>query len=71
MALVAPAAHQTVGPATLGQNSASLEGHGTALVNLHLARGPVAPSGEVPPRSRAGPPSGEVPPRSRVGRPLG
>jgi hypothetical protein len=73
---VAPTAHQIVDPATLGRNSASLEGHGTALANLCLARGLVAPSGEVSPRSRDGrpprarsrlargldAPSGEVPP---------
>jgi hypothetical protein len=53
---VAPTAHQTGGPATLGWNSASLEGQGTALANLRLARGPVAPSSEVPPRSGAGRP---------------
>jgi hypothetical protein len=47
-------AHQTVGLATLGQNSSSLEGHGAALSNLRLARGLVAPSGEVPSRSGAG-----------------
>jgi hypothetical protein len=53
---VAPTAHQTGGPATLRWNSASLEGQGTALANLRLARGPVAPSSEVPPRSGAGRP---------------
>jgi hypothetical protein len=82
---VAPTAHQIVDPATLGRNSASLEGHGTALANLCLARGLVAPSGEVSPRSRDGrpprarfrlargldAPSSEVPPRSGAGRPLG
>jgi hypothetical protein len=46
-------AHQTVGLAILGRNSASLKGHGAAMANLHLARGLVAPSGEVPPRSGA------------------
>jgi hypothetical protein len=56
MAHVAPTAHQTVGLATLGWNSASLEGRGAALANLRLARGLVAPSGGVPPRSRAGRP---------------
>jgi hypothetical protein len=40
-------------PATLGQNSSSLEGHNTALSRLHLARGLDAPSGKAPPRSRA------------------
>jgi hypothetical protein len=50
---MAPTAHQTVGPTTLGQNSASLEGHDTTLANLRIARGLVAPSGEVPPRSGA------------------
>jgi hypothetical protein len=49
-------AHQTVSLATLGRKSASLEGHGAALVELGLTRGPVAPSGEVPPRSGAGHP---------------
>jgi hypothetical protein len=53
---VAPTAHQTVGPVTLGQSSASLEGHDTALANLCLTQGLVAPSGEVPPPSRAGRP---------------
>jgi hypothetical protein len=43
-------------PATLGRNSASLEGHSTVLTRLRLARGLDAPSGEVPPRSRAGHP---------------
>jgi hypothetical protein len=51
-----PTAHQTIGLATLGRNSASLEGYGAAPVQLRLARGPVAPSGEVPPRSGAGRP---------------
>jgi hypothetical protein len=55
---MAPTAHQTVDPATLGQNSASLEGRGAALANLRLARGLVAPSGEVLSRSRAGRPLG-------------
>jgi hypothetical protein len=41
---------------TLGRNSASLEGGDAALVKLRLARGPVAPLGEVLPRSRAGRP---------------
>jgi hypothetical protein len=58
MDLVAPVAHQADSLTTLGRNSASLMGHGTALTNFHLARGPVAPSGEVPPRSRAGRPLG-------------
>jgi hypothetical protein len=79
-----PTAHQTVGLATLGRNSASLEGHGAELLKLRLARGLVAPSGEVPPRSGAGrppragfrlarglnAPSSEVPSRSRAERPL-
>jgi hypothetical protein len=51
-------AHQTIGLATLGRNSASLKGHGAAPVQLCLDRGPVAPSGEVPPRSRVGRPLG-------------
>jgi hypothetical protein len=33
---------QTIGPATLGQNSAPLEGYGTALRQIHLARGSIA-----------------------------
>jgi hypothetical protein len=66
------------------RNSASLEGGDAALVKLRLARGPVAPSSEVPPRSRAWrpferdsaslggwtPPSSEVSSRSRAERPL-
>jgi hypothetical protein len=55
---VAPTAHQTIGPATLGWNSALLEWHGTALANSRLARGLGALSGEVPPRSRVGHPLG-------------
>jgi hypothetical protein len=39
-------------PATLGRNSASLEGHGPVLTGLRLARGLDAPSSESPPRSR-------------------
>jgi hypothetical protein len=35
-----------------GETSASLEGHNATLASLRLARGPAAPSGEVPPRSR-------------------
>jgi hypothetical protein len=58
-------------PAPLGRNSGLLEGHNTVLTELRLARGMDAPSGETPPRSRAGRPSGETPPRSRAGRPLG
>jgi hypothetical protein len=34
-------ARQTIGPATLGQNSAPLEGYGAASEQIHLARGPV------------------------------
>jgi hypothetical protein len=49
-----PTTHQTIGLGTLGRNSASLEGHGAAPVQLRLARGPVAPSGEVPSHSRVG-----------------
>jgi hypothetical protein len=45
-------------PAPLRQNSASLEGHSTTLTRPHLARGLDAPSGEVPPCSRAGRPLG-------------
>jgi hypothetical protein len=61
-------------PTTLGRNSASLEGHSTALTRLRLTREPDAPSGEVPPRSRAGRPLGRssaslegwTPPRVRL-----
>jgi hypothetical protein len=63
-------AHQTVGLATIGRNSASLKEHGAALVTLRLARGLVAPSGEVPPRSGLGAPSSGIPPRSGAGCPL-
>jgi hypothetical protein len=45
-------------PATLGRNSASLEGHNTALTRLCLTQGLDAPSREVPPHSRAGHPLG-------------
>jgi hypothetical protein len=75
---VVSTAHQTVAPATLGRNSASLEGHDTALATLRLARGLVTPSGEVPSRSGAGRPlewgplewgsaslEGRSPPRAR------
>jgi hypothetical protein len=79
-----PTAHETIGLATLGRNSAPLEGYNTAPVQLHLARGPVTPSGEVPSRSRVGrplerdsaslgawtPPSHEAPSRSRAEGPL-
>jgi hypothetical protein len=44
--------------ATLGRNSASLEGHSSRLSRFHLAQGLIAPLGEVPPRSRAGRPLG-------------
>jgi hypothetical protein len=54
--LVAPAAHQTVDRTILGRNSTLLEGHDTALTNSRLARELGAPSGEDPPRSRAGRP---------------
>jgi hypothetical protein len=72
-AQVAPTAHQTFDPATLGWNSASLEEHDTAQANLHLARGLVAPSGEVLPFSGAGRPleqgpvslGGWTPPRAK------
>jgi anti-sigma factor RsiW len=56
MALVAPAAHQADGPATLKQNFAPLEGCGTTQANFRLARGLDAPSSEVLPRSRGGHP---------------
>jgi hypothetical protein len=49
-------AYQTIGLATFGRNSAPLKGHDAALVQLRLARGPVAPSGEVSSRSRVGRP---------------
>jgi hypothetical protein len=45
-------ARQTIGPATLGQNSAPLEGYGAASVQTHLARGSIAPSSGDPSRSR-------------------
>jgi hypothetical protein len=45
-------------PTTLGRNSASLEGHNTALTKFCLARGLDAPSSEVPPRASAGHPLG-------------
>jgi hypothetical protein len=68
-----PTTHQTIGLATLGRNSASLERYDAAPVQLRLARGPVAPSGEVLPRSRVGRPlerdsaslGGWTPPRAR------
>jgi hypothetical protein len=63
-------ARQTIGPATLGRNSAPLEGYGTAPVQIRLARGSVAPSSEVPSHSRVGRPSSGTPPRSRAGLPL-
>jgi hypothetical protein len=47
---------QTIGPATLGRNSAPLKGCGAAPVQLCLARGLVTPSSEVPPHSRDGRP---------------
>jgi hypothetical protein len=64
---------RAVGPATLRRNSASLEGHNTALTKPRLARGLAAPSGEVPPHSRVGHPlwrvsapfEGWTPPRAR------
>jgi hypothetical protein len=43
-------------PATLGRNSASLEGHSTAPTKLCLAGGLDAPSGEIPHHSRIGRP---------------
>jgi hypothetical protein len=65
-----PTAHQIIGLATLGRNSASLEGYGAAPVQLYLARGPVAPSGEVPPRSRVGRPLDRDFASLGAGRPL-
>jgi hypothetical protein len=64
---------QTIGPATLERNSAPLEGYGAAPVQIRLARGSVAPSSEVPSRSRVRRPlewdstslGGWTPPRSR------
>jgi hypothetical protein len=47
---------EQTGPTPLGRNSVSLEQYGTTLIKLRLARGLDAPSGETPPRSRAGPP---------------
>jgi hypothetical protein len=77
-------AHQTIGLATLERNSDPLEGYDAALVQLRLARGPVAPSGKVPSRLRVvrplerdsvslggwTPPSREAPSRLRAKRPL-
>jgi hypothetical protein len=68
-----PTAHQMIDLATLGRNSASLEGYSATPVQLRLARGQVAPSGEVPSQSRAGRPlkrdsaslGGWTPPRAR------
>jgi hypothetical protein len=51
-----PTTHQTIGLATLRRNPAPLEGYGAAPVQLRLARGPVAPLGEVLSRSRLGRP---------------
>jgi hypothetical protein len=61
-------------PAPLGRNSASLEGQSVVLTRLRLARGLDAPSGETPPRSRAGHSLGRnsaslegwTPPRARL-----
>jgi hypothetical protein len=39
-------------PAPLERNSTSLEEHGVVLMELRLARGLDAPSGETPPHSR-------------------
>jgi hypothetical protein len=64
-----PTASHKIGPATLGRNSASLEGYGAASVQIRLARGSDAPSSEVPSRSRVGRPSSGTPPRSGAGRP--
>jgi hypothetical protein len=62
-------ARQTIGPTPLGQNSAPLEGYGAAPVQICLARGSVAPSSEVPSRSRVGRPPSGTPLRSEAGRP--
>jgi hypothetical protein len=45
-------------PATLERNSASLEGHNTALMKFCLARGAQHRTNETPPRSRFGRPLG-------------
>jgi hypothetical protein len=68
-----PTARQSIGPATLGRNPASLEGYGAAPVQIRLAHGSAAPSSEFPSRSRAGHPlerdsaslGGWTPPRAR------
>jgi hypothetical protein len=64
-----PTARQTIGPATLGQNSAPLEGYDAAPVQIRLARGSVTPSSEVLSRSRVGRPPSGTPPRSGAGPP--
>jgi hypothetical protein len=48
------------GWAPLGRISASLEGPAPPRANLRLTRGPRAPSGESPPRSRAPRPLGRI-----------
>jgi hypothetical protein len=65
-----PTAHQKIGLATLGRNPALLEGYGAAPIQLRLARGPVALSGEVPPRSRVGRPLERDSASLGAGRPL-
>jgi hypothetical protein len=51
-----PTVRQTIVLATLGRNSAPLEGYGAAPVQLRLACGSVASSSEAPSRSRVGRP---------------
>jgi hypothetical protein len=59
------------GTALHWQTSVSPEGWTPPRARFRLTRGPDTPSGEVPPRSRAGrPPSGEAPPRSGAKHPL-
>jgi hypothetical protein len=43
---------RTVSPSPLGRNSVSFEGYNNTLIELRLAQGLDAPSGETPPRSR-------------------
>jgi hypothetical protein len=65
---------EQIAPAPLKRNSILLEGYGTVLMRLRLARGLDAPSGETPPHSRAGRPLGRgsaslegwMPPRVRL-----
>jgi hypothetical protein len=69
-----PTTHQTISLATLGQNSASLEGRSPPRVRFRLARGSDAPSSGIPPRSGAGRPlergpvsiESQAPPRASI-----